>query len=147
MVFSGDERGVDERPASATADSVPASQQQSQDLVKDVKQSVAELRVLVKDAVSHREKCCTVLSSALAVSLALEQVRIVLLNLCWPFSQNYGQHLQKPLQTMHLSSSPVETPSCLLQAQPGSLRMHSTTSRMPGLLTTQLCFRGNGTKD
>ncbi|KAK9862905.1 hypothetical protein WJX84_001154 [Apatococcus fuscideae] len=74
VVFSGDERGVDERPASATADSVPASQQQSQDLVKDVKQSVAELRVLVKDAVSHREKCCTVLSSALAVSLALEQV-------------------------------------------------------------------------
>ncbi len=54
---------------------VPISQQQSEELVKDVKQSVAELRALVKDAVSHREKCCTVLSSALAVSLALEQVR------------------------------------------------------------------------
>ena len=72
--FVGETKSPSARRGAQAPSTLPTSQQQSQDLVKDVKQSVAELRLLVKDAVSHREKCCTVLSSALAVSLALEQV-------------------------------------------------------------------------
>ncbi|KAK9862943.1 hypothetical protein WJX84_012116 [Apatococcus fuscideae] len=72
--FAGEKRPQPSSSGAEGRSSLTASQLQSQDLVKDVKQSVAELRLLVKDAVSHREKCCTVLSSALAVSLALEQV-------------------------------------------------------------------------
>lgn len=74
VAFAAEGKPSPFRSAAEARPSLPSSQQQSLDLVKDVKQSVAELRLLVKDAVSHREKCCTVLSSALAVSLALEQV-------------------------------------------------------------------------
>ncbi|KAK9807281.1 hypothetical protein WJX73_007482 [Symbiochloris irregularis] len=42
--------------------------------VQAVKHAVAELRISVKCAVSHREKCSILLSAAMAASLALEQV-------------------------------------------------------------------------
>ena len=47
--------------------------------VQAVKDAVAELRVSVKGAVSHREKCSVLLSAAMAASLALEQVHDTLL--------------------------------------------------------------------
>ena len=44
--------------------------------VQAVKDAVAELRVSVKSAVAHREKCSILLSAAMAASLALDQVLI-----------------------------------------------------------------------
>lgn len=46
-------------------------------MASDVKMAVAEMRASVKAAVSHREKCCMLLSAAMAASLAVEQVQIV----------------------------------------------------------------------
>ena len=42
--------------------------------VQDVKRSVAELRVAVKQAAAYREKCSLLLSAAMGVTLALDQV-------------------------------------------------------------------------
>lgn len=42
--------------------------------VQDCKRAVNELRSEVKAAISNREKCCMVLSAAMAASLALESV-------------------------------------------------------------------------
>ena len=42
--------------------------------VQDCKRAVNELRIEVKAAISHREKCCMVLSAAMAACLALESV-------------------------------------------------------------------------
>lgn len=44
--------------------------------VHDCKRAVCELRIEVKAAVSHREKCCMVLSAAMAAVLALESVML-----------------------------------------------------------------------
>ena len=43
--------------------------------VQDCKRAVNELRSEVKAAKSNREKCCMVLSAAMAACLALESVR------------------------------------------------------------------------
>lgn len=42
--------------------------------VNDCKRAVSELRSDVKAAISNREKCCMVLSAAMAATLALESV-------------------------------------------------------------------------
>ena len=44
--------------------------------VQDCKRAVDELRSEVKAAISNREKCCMVLSAAMAACLALESVKI-----------------------------------------------------------------------
>ena len=44
-------------------------------LVAGVKRLVSDMREQVKGVVSHREKCCMVLSAAMAASVALDQVR------------------------------------------------------------------------
>lgn len=49
--------------------------------VQDCKRAVSELRSEVKAAVSHREKCCMMLSAAMAAVLALESVRTVVSDL------------------------------------------------------------------
>ena len=42
--------------------------------ILDCKRAVNELRADVREAVSHREKCCMLLSASMAACLALEQV-------------------------------------------------------------------------
>ena len=42
--------------------------------ILDCKRAVNELRTDVRGAVSHREKCCMLLSASMAACLALEQV-------------------------------------------------------------------------
>lgn len=44
--------------------------------VAAVKRAVAELRELAKNVVSHREKCCVILSAAMAASVALDQASL-----------------------------------------------------------------------
>ena len=67
---------ADEAPAPALGPSGLREEQINQRCekhVQEVKQQVQELRQLVRGAKSHREKCCNVLSAAMAASLALEQ--------------------------------------------------------------------------
>ena len=45
--------------------------------VQDCKRAVNELRIDVKAAISNREKCCMVLSAAMAACLALESVSML----------------------------------------------------------------------
>ena len=47
--------------------------------VNDCKRAVSELRSDVKAAISNREKCCMVLSAAMAATLALESVSSLVL--------------------------------------------------------------------
>lgn len=47
--------------------------------VHDCKRAVSELRSDVKAAISNREKCCMVLSAAMAATLALESVSSMVL--------------------------------------------------------------------
>ena len=41
--------------------------------VDDCKDAVQTLRLVIKQAKAHREKCCSILGAALAASLAVEQ--------------------------------------------------------------------------
>ena len=54
--------------------------------ILDCKRAVNELRADVREAVSHREKCCMLLSASMAACLALEQVSRVAA-LLWPSLQ------------------------------------------------------------
>lgn len=45
--------------------------------VAAVKRAVAEMRETAKRAVSHREKCCMIVSAAMAASVALDQVQLL----------------------------------------------------------------------
>lgn len=61
-------------------ETLPATTEQSDRLqrclswVHDCKRAVSDLRSDVKAAISNREKCCMVLSAAMAATLALESV-------------------------------------------------------------------------
>ena len=77
--------------------------------VQDCKRAVTELRSEVKAAISNREKCCMVLSAAMAASLALESVR-------HPSHLHPACHLAKPNQL--LMQAPVACDKNLLAFTP-----------------------------
>ena len=68
------------RAMSLGTETLPATTEKSDRLqrclswVHDCKRAVSELRSEVKAAISNREKCCMVLSAAMAATLALESV-------------------------------------------------------------------------
>ena len=70
---------------SSGTETLPASTEKSDRLqrclswVHDCKRAVTELRSDVKAAISNREKCCMVLSAAMAATLALESVSSLVL--------------------------------------------------------------------
>ena len=66
------------RPADEEAGAAPLGREWQ--LVGGVKRLVAEMREQVKGVASHREKCCMVLSAAMAASVAMEQVRVLCLS-------------------------------------------------------------------
>ena len=73
-------------------------------LVGGIKKLVADMREQVKGVLSHREKCCMVLSAAMAASVAMEQV----LRSC-----------MKALQRLCGACPPSDIPEACIQCVPG----------------------------